>query len=85
VDLPDGTVATYRYDGLGRRIEQTVNGQSTRSVYDQEDVLLEFDGTHTLQARWLHGPGSDAPLLLDRDLDHTGTLECTLQLPVAHP
>lgn len=26
LDLPNGTVATYRYDALGRRIEKTVNG-----------------------------------------------------------
>ena len=54
--------STYRYDGLGRRIEKVANGQTTRYVYDGEDILLEYDGTNTLQARYTHGPGIDEPL-----------------------
>ncbi|MBI4342102.1 MAG: hypothetical protein HY599_01900, partial [Candidatus Omnitrophica bacterium] len=69
--------ASYRYDGLGRRIEKDVDGLLTRYVYDNEDILLEYDGTNTLVARWLHGPGIDEPLVLERDLDHSGTFEAT--------
>lgn len=71
VSLPDGTTASYRYDGLGRRIEKCVTSTCTRYVYDQEDILLEFDGTNTLTARYLHGPGIDQPvgILMDQEGD----------------
>jgi YD repeat-containing protein len=54
--------STYRYDGLGRRIEKVANGQTKRYVYDGEDILLEYDGANVLQARYTHGPGIDEPL-----------------------
>ncbi|MGB2723708.1 MAG: LamG-like jellyroll fold domain-containing protein, partial [Nitrospira sp.] len=54
--------STYRYDGLGRRIEKVANGQMQRYVYDGEDILLEYDGNNLLQARYTHGPGIDEPL-----------------------
>ncbi|MCC6965823.1 MAG: hypothetical protein IT391_06010 [Nitrospira sp.] len=54
--------STYRYDGLGRRIEKVANGQTTRYIYDGEDILLEYDGSNVLQARYTHGPGIDEPL-----------------------
>ncbi len=46
--------STYRYDGLGRRIEKVANGQTRRYVYDGEDILLEYDGANVLQARYTH-------------------------------
>lgn len=36
-------VGSYRYDGLGRRIEKNAGGTITQYVYDNEDILLEFD------------------------------------------
>jgi uncharacterized protein RhaS with RHS repeats len=51
--------STYRYDGLGRRIEKVANGQTKRYIYDGEDILLEYDGANVLQARYTHGPGID--------------------------
>ncbi len=48
--------STYRYDGLGRRIEKVANGQTKRYIYDGEDILLEYDGSNVLQARYTH-PG----------------------------
>ena len=56
------TTSTYRYDGLGRRIEKVANGQTTRYVYDGEDILFEADGSNVLQARYTHGPGIDEPV-----------------------
>ena len=58
--------STYRYDGLGRRIEKVANGQTKRYVYDGEDILLEYDGTNTLQARYTHGPTADEPIAITR-------------------
>ncbi len=54
--------STYRYDGLGRRIEKVANGQAKRYIYDGEDILLEYDGANVLQARYTHGPGIDEPI-----------------------
>jgi RHS repeat-associated protein len=59
-------VADYRYDALGRRIEKDVNGVITRYIYDNEDILLEVDGTGATQAITLHGPGIDEPLAVVR-------------------
>jgi RHS repeat-associated protein len=59
-------IATYRYDGLGRRIEKTGNGFTRRYIYDDEDILLEYDENNTFQARYTHGPGIDEPISMQR-------------------
>jgi YD repeat-containing protein len=61
-----GNQVDYVYDGLGRRIEKDVNGAITRYVYDNEDIIAEYDGSNTLQAKYLHGPGIDEPLRMER-------------------
>ena len=66
IDFPDSTFASYRYDGLGRRFEKNVNGVITRYVYDNEDILLEYDGSNNLLARYTHGIGIDEPLIMER-------------------
>jgi len=62
--------STYRYDGLGRRIQKTLSTQSsalsTSYVYDGEDILLEYDGGNVLQARYTHGPGIDEPIAVTK-------------------
>jgi YD repeat-containing protein len=60
------TTSTYRYDGLGRRIEKVANGQTKRYIYDGEDILLEYDGSNVLQARYTHGPGIDEPIAVTK-------------------
>ena len=81
IDFPGGGFAAYRYDGLGRRIEKDVDGLITRYVYDGEDIVLEFDGTDALIARYTHGPGRDQPLSVERggadffyQADHLGSV-----------
>jgi len=37
-----GTTATFQYDPLGRRLERTVNGTTTRYVYDGNQVIGEI-------------------------------------------
>ncbi len=66
IDFSDDTYAAYAYDGLGRRIQKDVNGAITKYIYDNEDVLLEYDGTNTIIARYTHGLGIDEPLIMDR-------------------
>jgi RHS repeat-associated protein len=62
-----GSVISYKYDGLGRRIEKNVDGKITRYVYDNEDIILEYDGEGNLIAEYLHDPGIDEPLMMKRD------------------
>ena len=75
VRVDAAVIANYRYDGLGRRIEKDTGGAITRFVYDAEDIQLEFDGTNALLARYTHGPGIDEPLIMERDLDVSGSFE----------
>jgi len=74
IDLPDGKIARYRYDGLGRRIEKQVPRPTSpvpeviRFLYDQEDIWLLVDGTTNCPTHaFLHGPGIDQPLAFVKD------------------
>jgi RHS repeat-associated protein len=58
--------STYRYDGLGRRIEKVANGQTRRYVDDRDQILLEYDGTNLLQARYTYGPRTDELIAVTR-------------------
>jgi len=64
LEMSDGRVFDYAYDGLGRRILIRTTGAvpapDTVFVYDDEDILLELTGGSTL--RYTHGPGIDEPL-----------------------
>ena len=62
----DGSIVNYMYDGLGRRIEKEVDSVITRYIYDNEDILLELDGSNNIIARYTHGPGIDEPLILEK-------------------
>jgi RHS repeat-associated protein len=66
----NGTTANYRYDGLGRRVEKeviNVGTTVTRYVHDNEDILLELDGSNNIVARYTHGPGIDEPLIMEKN------------------
>ncbi len=77
-----GSIVTYRYDGLDRRVNRQVAGgsngtidQSTVWVWDGDQVLFEFedsdgDGANSfeLARRYLWGPGIDM-LLADEPVD----------------
>jgi len=58
--------ANYKYDGLGRRIEKEVDSIVTRFVYDNEDIILELNGSNNIQAKYTHGPGIDEPMEMAR-------------------
>jgi RHS repeat-associated protein len=65
IDFPDATFATYRYDGLGRRIEKVASGATTRYVYDDQDIIAEYSGTG-LTASYTQGSGIDDILAVRR-------------------
>ncbi len=48
--------ATYKYDDDNRRVEKTVNGQTTKYYYDGDsiDVLYETDGAGTVQRQYVY-------------------------------
>jgi RHS repeat-associated protein len=66
IDFPNNTSTSYRYDGIGRRIEKDVNGQVTHYIYDGPDILGEYSADGTLNARYTHGPGDDEVLAVLR-------------------
>lgn len=40
---PDGKKITFKYDGLGRRIEKTFEGKTTRFLWDNDTILHEWE------------------------------------------
>jgi YD repeat-containing protein len=68
--VPPANTANYRYDGLGRRVEKEVIAGTTtvtKYVYDNEDILLELNGSNNIVARYTHGPGIDEPLIMEKN------------------
>jgi RHS repeat-associated protein len=59
-------LATYAYDGLGRRVRRTVDGVERRFLYDQQQLVAELDAAGRIVARFVHGPRLDQPLLMIR-------------------
>ncbi len=60
-----GTI-TYGYDPLGRRVRATENGVATYFLYDATDLIHELDASGQVDATYVHGPGLDEPLTMDR-------------------
>lgn len=76
IDAPNGDQFNYFYDGLGRRIAKKRNAILLKQyIYDDEDILFEFNGSDVLQARYTHGIGIDEPLIMERDLDISGSFD----------
>lgn len=71
---------TFKYDPFGRRIEKSlttiIDGitktSTTTYVYDNEDIAIDItnDGTTTTTTRYIHGPGIDESLALERNGQH---------------
>ncbi|NDZ15670.1 hypothetical protein C7T35_19580 [Variovorax sp. WS11] len=59
-----GTAASLAYDAEGR-LRQTVIGASTTNLlYDAADLIAKYDAAGTtLQRRYVHGPGTDEPIV----------------------
>ena len=64
VQFPDGTTAQYKYDPFGRRIEKNVNGNITQYLYDNQDILFEYDGSGNVLRAYTHGSRIDEPLIM---------------------
>lgn len=55
--------ATLDYDPLGRLRQTTINGTTTQYLYDGDQLIAEYDGSGTALRRYLHGIGTDDPLV----------------------
>ncbi|MEP2103950.1 MAG: RHS repeat-associated core domain-containing protein [Parasphingorhabdus sp.] len=60
ITAPDGV--TLSYDPYGR-LHKTTGSATTRLGYDGVDLIAEYDAGGTLLRRYVHGPGSDDPIL----------------------
>ncbi|MBN9789242.1 hypothetical protein DMP17_11615 [Pseudonocardia sp. TMWB2A] len=58
---PAGT--SLAYDPLGRLQSVTQGSAITRFGYDGSDLVTERNGSNTLTRRYVHGPGTDAPIV----------------------
>ncbi len=60
------TMAQYKYDPFGRRIEKSVtkdgDTDTTKYVYDGASIIAEYDETNALGNRYIQGLGIDEPL-----------------------
>ena len=61
-----GSVATVTYDALGRRASKTVNGTTTKYIYDGADLITETNNAGTVTSKYLFGARLDEPLELKR-------------------
>jgi RHS repeat-associated protein len=53
---------SYRYDALGRLIERIAGNSTNRMYYAGWQLIAEYDGTGTLQRKYVYGPGIDEPI-----------------------
>lgn len=60
ITAPNGV--TLSYDPYGR-LHQTAGSATTRLGYDGVDLIAEYDGSGGLLRRYVHGPGTDDPIL----------------------
>ena len=57
-----GLTLNYSYDPFGKRLSKTVNGSTKYYLYDNEDIIVEYDAVGSLTASYLHGQGIDEPI-----------------------
>lgn len=65
VEVKEGTttIATFEYDGKGRRTEKVAAGLTHQYIYDAEDIVEErITGSSSDTIRYYHGAGIDEPL-----------------------
>ncbi len=55
--------ATLSYDPLGRLHQTIGSGITTRFGYDGADLIAEYGATGAITRRYVHGPGTDDPIL----------------------
>ena len=64
--LADGSTVAYRYDPLGRRVEQVHGSQTVRYGYDQAVISAEYNQANAITATYVDAPTRDAQLEVSR-------------------
>jgi RHS repeat-associated protein len=59
----NGPYLTFVYDPLGRLASQTYYGTTTSFLYDDTNLIAEYDGSGNMTERYIHGDGVDEPLV----------------------
>ncbi|WP_410209748.1 RHS repeat-associated core domain-containing protein [Aquirhabdus sp.] len=62
----DGISANLSYDAEGRLRQTAISTPTTTTnnfLYDGTDLVAEYDGANSLLRRYVHGPGTDEPLV----------------------
>ncbi|MEQ1688629.1 MAG: hypothetical protein ABL874_08650 [Sphingopyxis sp.] len=55
--------ATLAYDPMGRLAQTIGAGVTTRFAYDGAMLIGEYNASNTMLRRYVHGPGSDEPIV----------------------
>ena len=58
-----GKALALTYDATGRLHSSTYNGTQTEFLYDGNELIAEYNGSGTLLRRYVHGVGTDDPLV----------------------
>jgi len=58
--------ASYGYDPFGRRISKTVDGVTTKFLYDGDQIIAECDGSDNMTAKYINGASIDETIRMDR-------------------
>ena len=66
-----GVTSTLAYDPSNRLLSITKSGATTKFLYDGSDLIAEYNGSGTLLRRYVHGPGTDNPLVWFEGTDDT--------------
>lgn len=72
-----GQNLSLEYDAIGRLNNSTLNGNKTTFLYDGHELVAEYNASGALLKRYVHGIGSDDPLL---SYDGNGTTSPTYLL-----
>ncbi len=54
--------ASFKYDALNRRIEKTINGVTTKYMYDGLDIIQELNQDGSVKANYIRGLNIDEPM-----------------------
>jgi RHS repeat-associated protein len=55
--------STLTYDAENRLFSVAKLGTTTKFLYDGTDLIAEYDGSNTLLRRYVHGQGTDSPVV----------------------
>jgi RHS repeat-associated protein len=66
VTLVSGGAVAFKYDPFGRRIYHSTPSGTTIYLYDGNNIIDELNATGVVQERYTYGPGTDEPLVGQR-------------------